>query len=601
MRRLQGRIVELTEASARATASGDPSLYCSHIRHVTFNAWLHAGGDLWPAFAAQVFRGVAGLETEAEQGPTQEDALEAYQAKLRNEQARAERIGALERELAEKQRALGAIEPIADNQAGKLAGTTGEIVTRLLGLRDGWRDLRPADALPPVLLVIALALFVVAPSWAGWIAAGGAVLLTVLRYADERRRLRADVRDLERRLEGEQAAQEAAAVAPAEPELLLPEFARREAAEWTQRAQADAVTQIRMRFERLSRMIDEGIRTRERGDRPAEDTFPIERVIVYIDDLDRCQHDVVVNMLETLKLLLSLPHFVAVVGVDPRWLFRSLQVHFRELLSGNGGSGADAVWAATPQNYLEKIFQYSLVLQPISAQGFANLVEELLAPPAPTIRIVPDAADEAAEAAAPLPEDEPAAVPPGPGPVALPPLDLTPEELVISAEEIEFIKGLAPLFETPRAAKRLANVYRMTRVSVGADRLMDAESYEPVLMLLAIGIGFPGLAGATFAEIARAPQLSWPDFVEGLGSAERNAIKALEQAENLAERDDWRQLLRRAAPDVDARFALQQALRRCSPDAVADRTLASFAPWIPVVAEFSFHPWQELLPPETAS
>ena len=37
-----------------------------------------------------------------------------------------------------------------------------------------------------------------------------------------------------------------------------------------------------------------------------------------------------------------------------------------------------------------------------------------------------------------------------------------------SPEEIEFVKGLAPLFETPRSAKRLANVYRMTRVSVGA-------------------------------------------------------------------------------------------------------------------------------------
>ena len=92
-------------------------------------------------------------------------------------------------------------------------------------------------------------------------------------------------------------------------------------------------------------------------------------MIVYVDDLDRCQHGVVVGVLETLKLLLSLPHFVVVVGVDSRWLFRSLQRHFRDLLDTGDGASGDADFAATPQNYLEKIFQYSVVLQPIRSPG----------------------------------------------------------------------------------------------------------------------------------------------------------------------------------------------------------------------------------------
>jgi hypothetical protein len=46
---------------------------------------------------------------------------------------------------------------------------------------------------------------------------------------------------------------------------------------------------------------------------------------------------------------------------------------------------------------------------------------------------------------------------------------------------------------------------------------------------------------------------------------------------------------------------LREHLERCSPQHVADRRLDTFAPWIPIVAEFSFHPWQELLPASTQS
>lgn len=600
MRRLQERIVELTEASTRAVAADEPTLYCSNVRHVIFNAWLHSGTDIWPAFAAQVFRGVAECDSEAPQGPSQADALVEYQQRIREERERAERIRELERELEQKRRDLDAIQPSAGGPAGKLASTVGELTVRLLGLRRGWRELRVADLVPLALVAVAVAAFVFAESWMGWVAAGAAVLLTVVRYADERRQLRSDVRTIEEQLAAERG-QAPAAPDGVEPELLLPEFARRQAAEWAERTQVDAVTEIRARFERLSRLIDEGVRARAASADPPDDAVPIERVIVYVDDLDRCQPDVVVGVLETLKLLLDLPHFVAVVGVDPRWLFRSLQLHFRDLI-GDDDAAPDASWAATPQNYLEKIFQYSLVLQPISSTGFSNMVDELLTAPddAPAAPGDVEGAEEVAQSDASAvsvvatEQREPADVRPAP--------DLTPDELLITSEEIAFIKGLAPLFATPRAVKRLANVYRMTRVSVGADRLMWAENYEPVLMLLAIGIGFPGLAGKTFAEIRRSPATSWPDFVEGLGSNERRAIEdALEQTESPSERLILQESLKRVAPDLDARLALQVALRQCSPADVADRSLASFAPWIPVVAEFSFHPWQELLPATTQS
>lgn len=63
------------------------------------------------------------------------------------------------------------------------------------------------------------------------------------------------------------------------------------------------------------------------------DIRPLERIVIYIDDLDRCRPDHVVQMLEATHLLLALDLFVVVVAVDSRWLTRALQIHYKELLS----------------------------------------------------------------------------------------------------------------------------------------------------------------------------------------------------------------------------------------------------------------------------
>jgi hypothetical protein len=53
-----------------------------------------------------------------------------------------------------------------------------------------------------------------------------------------------------------------------------------------------------------------------------------------------------------MHLLLALPLFVVVIGVDPKWLLRSIQYQYRALLSTSAaGRPADAAvsqWASTP-------------------------------------------------------------------------------------------------------------------------------------------------------------------------------------------------------------------------------------------------------------
>lgn len=60
----------------------------------------------------------------------------------------------------------------------------------------------------------------------------------------------------------------------------------------------------------------------------ANDTLPaIDRIVLYIDDLDRCPPRRVVEMLEAIHLLLAVRLFVVAVAVDPRWLLRAIAVH----------------------------------------------------------------------------------------------------------------------------------------------------------------------------------------------------------------------------------------------------------------------------------
>ncbi len=93
--------------------------------------------------------------------------------------------------------------------------------------------------------------------------------------------------------------------------------------------------------------------------------FPrIDRIILYIDDLDRCPEKNVVEVLQAVHLLLAFPLFIVVVGVDPRWLLRSLERHSAVFSAGteqNGSNGEldeDPLWQSTPMNYLEKIFRF---------------------------------------------------------------------------------------------------------------------------------------------------------------------------------------------------------------------------------------------------
>jgi formylglycine-generating enzyme required for sulfatase activity len=96
----------------------------------------------------------------------------------------------------------------------------------------------------------------------------------------------------------------------------------------------------------------------------AETVKKPDRLVVFIDDLDRCLPNVALEVLEALKLYLNIEGLIFVVGVAPDIVNALVVQHYK-------GLGVDERYA---RNYLSKIFQLEV---PVSAdtrqiEGFLN-------------------------------------------------------------------------------------------------------------------------------------------------------------------------------------------------------------------------------------
>jgi hypothetical protein len=116
-------------------------------------------------------------------------------------------------------------------------------------------------------------------------------------------------------------------------------------------------------IEALKRMEDD----LEEGTKPGR---RIDRIVLFIDDLDRCPPQKVYEVLQAVHLFLAFRLFVIVVGVDTRWMETSLQTVLRRLVSKQNG--------ATPRDYLEKIFQIPYWTRSMDGDASQRFVSGLL-------------------------------------------------------------------------------------------------------------------------------------------------------------------------------------------------------------------------------
>ena len=159
------------------------------------------------------------------------------------------------------------------------------------------------------------------------------------------------------------------------------------------------ITLVRRDFENLSGLmrkhwaqrfekIPEAVLQADQTIGARKETVPfIERIVLYIDDLDRCPPEKVVEVLQAVHLMLGFPLFVVVVAVDVRWVRESLLKHYPGLLSNaalatQADVEGDGVERAGPGGrLLEKIFQIPFRIPSLDAECAERLVMGLLKAP----------------------------------------------------------------------------------------------------------------------------------------------------------------------------------------------------------------------------
>src|SRR6266545_3741044 len=387
MARLQEEIDRISKGARRRRESA----FCPHIVQVNFNAWLYSDSEIWPSLASQVFKAVAGVEPEApaRQSVRQLDdqVREAHDELLKS----AKKLGPDAMKAVEAGHALKKDAKTTASAIKGFSTRTKVVLTvlALVGLVAAAVALIAPSVYASVVAIVALAV-----PFAGTVTNVVSAIQAALNRYRKEQFLRAEQRAARQKL---QAATTTREEAESEVKVLsrigvMEAYSSGQAELWASRQRLGEVTEIRQSFAELSSIITQTQRERKARlsrNAPAPedanadggsqaDAPPIDRIVVYIDDLDRCRPDLVVRVLEACKLLMDLEHFVVIVGVDSRWLLRSLEIRFKELLSADGPASADADadggWAATPQNYLEKIFQFSLMLPRITREGYERLV-----------------------------------------------------------------------------------------------------------------------------------------------------------------------------------------------------------------------------------
>jgi hypothetical protein len=186
----------------------------------------------------------------------------------------------------------------------------------------------------------------------------------------------------------------------------------------------------------------------------------VERLIVYVDDLDRCSPERVAEVVRALHVIFALSPFAVVLAADPMRLLRCV--------------GAD---------HLDEVVHLPFALPAFGPDEHAAMVERL-------------ASAEGEPAAAPEPTE---------GELRLGTHRLSPAEVAC-------LKVLHAAVPTPAGSRRMVDAYRVLKARVppeDLDRFVAGE-FAAALLLLAVQLGDPGRAAALEALLRDADGVaSW--------------------------------------------------------------------------------------------
>ncbi|MGY6628500.1 MAG: P-loop NTPase fold protein [Oceanicaulis sp.] len=312
-----------------------------------------------------------------------------------------------------------------------------------------------------------------------------------------------------------------------DPEAALKIFLSARLGDAAYRDELGTVSRLHDDFVALSRLLEESEKKYreniEQRDKAHMEPSHLQRIVLYIDDLDRCDDVTVVKVLEAIHLLLALPLFAVVVGVDSRWLEGALSRRYLDQLGEQG--------SAAPSDYLEKIFQLAYWLPKLDATNrdggsYVLLVDAL----APELGRQSPVRDEIASAVSDNPNLQAARggsttlkwlISNSSEKAAAEQREVLRRKVEFTRAELDCVKALGPLIaKSPRSVKRFMNQYRFVKARL-SDRELDIfvgkgkvnPTYPAVMLTLAVEVGLSDSA-KRYAEIIDTLMKANIDFQE---------------------------------------------------------------------------------------
>ena len=223
----------------------------------------------------------------------------------------------------------------------------------------------------------------------------------------------------------------------------------------------------------------------------------LDRIILYIDDLDRCPDEKVLDVLQAVHLLMAFPIFIVVVGVDSRSVTNAL--YYRNVIKYSQGLGLKdpkqlqkyGIHTVKPSEYLEKIFQIPFQLKKPSESSVRKMMGDIVG----NVQIVDR--EQKIEIAQPsgngitvnyleetLPE---ISEKDNDTKSELVTNDVPKEALELTSVELQDMQALNWMVgENPRAIKRFINMYRLIRAHAGVIEVEEEKELERLIMMFVL-------------------------------------------------------------------------------------------------------------------
>jgi hypothetical protein len=266
------------------------------------------------------------------------------------------------------------------------------------------------------------------------------------------------------------------------------------------------------------------------------------RFVVFVDDLDRCSDDRIMEVLQAIHLLLGDSDFFAFLGIDSEMIYRAIRRHYGgkegaapAATSGERSDGGNPLPARFPESYLSKIIQLSFYLPDAGDDQTATYLSGMFSETARTEYANSKDTQTTVDDQAPTAGDYLFAVVPS---GVVPTRPVRWQDVEDTGDELgAFLDFLGRGSGNPRELKRLINVHRLVKIVLQRPGSWSGPRQRRLVLWLIICSIWPDLADEVITHADRHPDA--PDCLDPVAAA------ASENDPELAEL-----LLARGAADV---------------------------------------------------